>query len=588
MKNLLISLLCLLLFMGCQSFDSQKPSQEKLPEYSEKHIPFERWGRNTDCCTATGEKAAVASGGTNASKAGIQILKAGGNVVDASIATAFVLAVERPHSAGLGGGGFMTLYQKNQSPHAQFIDFRETAPAKASRDMYLNKKGEVIPQLSVVGPLSVATPGFVSGLFEVHQRWGKLPWGKLIQPSIELASQGFKIYPSLAAHIIEKKDCLLKDRDSTRLLFRKGIPLQVGDLLVQKDLAQTLIRVAKNGDKEFKVGKTAEAIIDYMDKHRGILSREDLKNYQTKYRAPILGEFKELELVSAPPPSAGGVLILQMLKVLEGFPLEELSQKTPEFTHLISEVLKRAYADRSKFVGDPDFTRLDYSKLTSEKYIEAIRKNISFARATPATEIFGGQFMADKTHTTHLSVVDTGGNAVASTLTINDSFGACVIAPGTGVFLNDEMDDFSAKPGTSNIYGLTGDIANEIQPFKRPASSMSPTIILRNGQPILVVGAAGGSRITTSVFQVILNDLFVFNGDLKKAVFAPRIHQQWMPDFLDLEDGFSTKTKQYLFSIGEKIRPAPWSAITQAAHLESNGKVKAVFDPRDEGGAEAF
>ncbi|MFM8314526.1 MAG: gamma-glutamyltransferase, partial [Deltaproteobacteria bacterium] len=299
-------------------------------------------------------------------------------------------------------------------------------------------------------------------------------------------------------------------------------------------------------------------------------------------------KFMDMDLVSAPPPSAGGVLILQMLKVLEGFPLKDISQRTPEYVHLLSEVMKRAYADRSQFVGDPEFILQDFSKLISEPYIEALRKNISLEKATPSAQIKGGQFLDDKTHTTHLSVMDVDGNAVASTLTINDTFGACVIAPGTGVFLNDEMDDLSAKPGVANIYGLTGDTANEIRPLKRPASSMSPTIILKQGQPILVAGAAGGSRITTSVLQVLLNDLIVYSGNLKKAIFAPRIHQQWTPESLDLEEGYSDLTRGHLESIGEKIRKAPWSAITQATHLEQDGKVRAVFDPRDEGGAEAY
>ena len=582
-----IFLLCVLSLLSCQSLTPTAPRPEKA-EYSEDHIPLEKWGRSSDCCTAQGGKAAVASGGTYASQAGIEMLKSGGNVVDAAVATAFVLAVERPHSAGLGGGGFMTLYLKGKKPQSQFIDFRETAPEKAHRDMYLDKQGEVIPDLSVIGPLSVATPGFVPGLYEIHKKFGKLPWRKLLTPAVELAFRGFKIYPSLAAHIEEKKECLLKDPQATKILFRDKSPLKEGDTLVQLDLANTLRRIAQNGSKEFKTGKTAQEIVRYMQQNQGILSLNDLKNYRVKYRAPISGQFKGWEMISAPPPSAGGVLILQMLKVLDGFPLEEISQNTPQYTHLLSEVLKRAYADRSHFVGDPEFVQVDFSKLTSDKYIEAIRKNISLTKATPSSEIKGGQLMEDKTHTTHLSVIDTEGNAVASTLTINDIFGSCVVAPGTGIFLNDEMDDFSAKPGASNIYGLTGDKANEIQPLKRPASSMSPTILIKAGVPVLSVGAAGGSRITTSVFQVILNDLFVFPGDLKKAVFAPRLHQQWMPEFLDLEKSYTESTKTYLESIGEKTRLAPWSAITQAVHLESDGKVRAVFDPRDEGGASAY
>lgn len=576
-----------ILISACQMAPSPKLG-EGGAEYSEKHLDFEKWGRTPDCCTAVGVKAAVASGGTHASKAGIEILKAGGNVIDAAVATAFVLAVERPHSAGLGGGGFMTLYLKDPKIQSQFFDFRETAPEKASRDMYLDNNGKVIPDLSVIGPLSVATPGFVEGLYQIHKKWGKLPWKSLITPSIELAWHGFKIYPSLANHIVEKKDCLLKDPGAKKLLFKNAQPLKTGDLLVQTDLANTLRRIAIHGAQEFRTGKTAQEIVRYMKSSGGILSERDLKNYKPKYRSPVSGKFMDMDFVSAPPPSAGGVLILQMLKVLEGFPLKDISQRTPEYIHLLSEVMKRAYADRSQFVGDPEFILQDFSKLISESYVESLRKNISLEKVTPSSQIKGGQFLEDKTHTTHLSVLDVEGNAVASTLTINDTFGACVIAPGTGVFLNDEMDDFSAKPGVANIYGLTGDTANEIRPLKRPASSMSPTIILKNGQPILVAGAAGGSRITTSVLQVLLNDLVVYPGDLKKAIFASRIHQQWIPDNLDLEEGCSDSTRSHLESIGEKLHKAPWSAITQATHLEPDGKVRAVFDPRDEGGAEAY
>ncbi len=599
MKTRPILPIFLCFILGCQTPPSPKSSPSQTPpspksgersgaEYSERHLDFKEWGRTADCCTASGVKAAVASGGGFASKAGIEILKAGGNVVDAAIATAFVLAVERPHSAGLGGGGFMTLYLKNQKSPAQFIDFRETAPKKASRDMYLDKNGKVIPDLSVLGPLSVATPGFVLGLNEIHRRWGKLPWKTLLTPSIQLAFRGFKIYPSLARHIEEKKECLIKDPEIKKLLFNQEEPLKKGDLLIQIDLANTLRRIATYGGKEFKTGKTAQAIARFMNSNQGLLSAEDLENYKVKYRTPIMGKFKKLDFVGAPPPSAGGLLILQMLKVLEGFPIEEIAQKTPEYSHLLSEVMKRAYADRGKFVGDPDFTHYDFLKLVSEKYIEALRKNISLVKATPSSLIQGGQLINEGSHTTHLSVIDVQGNAVASTLTINDTFGACIMAPGTGIFLNDEMDDFSVKPGAPNIYGLVGEMANAIEPLKRPASSMSPTILVREGQPILVAGAAGGSRITTSVLQVILNDLFVYSGDLKKSIFAPRIHQQWMPEFLDIEEGYSETTKEYLNSLGEKVRPPPFSAITQAVHLQEDGKVTAVFDPRDEGGAEAY
>ena len=588
MKQFTLLLIYSILITSCQSNRSKNGEDITGAEYSEKHIEFEKWGRTPDCCSAVGVKAAVASGGTHASKAGLDVLKSGGNIFDAAIATAFVLAVERPHSAGLGGGGFMTAYLSKEKPEAHFVDFRETAPQKAHRDMYLDEKGEVIPDSSVIGPLSVATPGFVSGLFAIHKKWGKTSWRRLVAPAVELALRGFQVYPSLENHIIEKRSCLLKDPEASKLFFPNGKPLKTGQILVQKDLANTLRRIAQNGNQEFKTGKTAQLITRYMKEHRGILSENDLKNYKVKFRNPILGSFKNFQVVSSPPPSAGGVLILQGMKILERFPIEELSKKTPQYLHLISEILKRGYANRSKFVGDPDFFKMDYSHLISDNYIDVLSKTISLDKSTPSSQIEGTEFFNDKTHTTHLSAIDTEGNAVASTLTINDSFGACVIAPGTGVFLNDEMDDFSAKPGAINIYGLTGERANEIAPLKRPASSMTPTILLQEGRPFLVVGAAGGSRITTSVFQVILNALFVFPGDLKKSVFAPRVHQQWKPDFLDLERGHSESLKLSLETLGERVRTAPWSAITQAVQLESDGKVTAVFDPRDEGGAEAY
>lgn len=588
MKPIGFSLICLFLFCGCQSHSPVVGSDSTVAEYSEKHLDFQKWNRTSDCCTATGVKAAIASGGTFASKAGLEVLKAGGNTVDAAIATAFTLAVERPHSAGLGGGGFMTLYLKGQKPEAHFVDFRETAPEKSTRDMYLDKNGDVIPGLSVVGALSVATPGFVNGLYEIHKKWGKLPWRRLLAPAVELAFRGFKVYPSLEKNIHEKRDCLLKDPEASKLLFREGKSVKTGDLLVQRDLANTLRRIAHEGAREFTTGKTAQEIARYMKKHQGILSEKDLRTYKVKFRKPILGRFKNLQLISSPPPSAGGVLVAQGMGVLEHFQIEEISQQTPQYLHLLSEILKRGYADRSKFVGDPDFFTMDYSKLFSDGYLKALAGSISLDKTTPSSEIQGGRLTDDKTHTTHLSVIDTEGNAIASTLTINDSFGACVIVPGTGFFLNDEMDDFSAKPGAANIYGLTGERANEIAPRKRPASSMTPTILIKDGQPFLAVGAAGGSRITTSVFQIILNDLFVFPGNLKKSIFAPRIHQQWAPDFLDLEEGFSENTRTWLEQVGEKTRQAPWSAVTQAVHVESDGKVRAVFDPRDEGGAEAY
>lgn len=573
--------------IGCQS---QTDVAEKAGEafYSEQHLDFKKWNRTDACCAAYGKRIAIASGGTHSSKAGHAIFKMGGNIVDAAVAVAFALAVERPHSAGIGGGGFMTLYLKDKEV-STFVDFRETAPSQATKQMYLDKDGKVISSLSVKGPLSIATPGFVVGLYDIHKKWGKLSWKKALEPARLLALKGFPLYPSLSAHIEEEKADLLKEAELKKILFdEKGEPLKVGALFVQQDLAKTIGRIQQNGKEEFISGQTAKAISHFIQERKGIVTLKDMARYRPKFRDPIRGTYKEFEFLSAPPPSAGGVLIAEMLNILSGYSLEEVSKTPSRYFHLLTEVMKRAYADRSEIIGDPDFFKSPFLELTKMPYADKVRETVSLKSATPSSEIKSGEFLGkEKQHTTHLSIIDDRGNAIASTMTINDTFGAALVAPGTGIFLNDEMDDFSAKTGEQNIYGLVSGESNAIAPLKRPVSSMSPTIFLKEGKPVLAVGAAGGSRIISSVLQVSLNYLSVFPGDLRKALFAPRVHHQWVPDKLSLEKGLFQSLGPVLKQKGHDVTEPPWSAIVQAVSCKGNADVAAVFDPRDEGGAEA-
>jgi gamma-glutamyltranspeptidase / glutathione hydrolase len=584
----------LLFFVSCAVPDVDTgPVNRAGLLYSEKHIDFAAWDRKNDCCVAHGERGAVASGGTNASKAGIEILKSGGNAVDAAVATAFVLSVERPHSAGLGGGGFMTLHiagKKDKTKGNFFVDFREMAPKNASRDMYLDNEGNVVPKLSLRGALSIATPGFVAGLEAIHRKWGRAPWKKLLEPAIKVAEEGFTVYPSLSKRIESERDCLQKEETTRALLFKPdGTGLKKGEKLIQKDLAQTLRAISESGSQALTSGKIADSIVEYIKSRGGILTHEDLKGYKVKFRKPVESTFKDYTFLSAPPPSAGGVAIAEILNILEKYDLPELVKSPENYLHVLTESMRFAYADRSLFIGDPDFVKNDYSPLLSKEYATKLQARISPGSATPSDQVKPGELLVQEgNNTTHLSILDSEGNAVASTITINDSFGSCLVPTGTGIFLNDEMDDFSAKPGAQNVYGLTGGDANAIAPLKRPVSSMSPTIVFRGGKPVLAVGAAGGSRIITSVLQTILNNLIVYPGNLRKSVFAPRIHHQWVPDKLNVEDGIPEALKEKLRAKGHDVQPPPFSPLVQAVSRESNDDFSAVFDPRDEGGAEGY
>lgn len=581
--------LFLLVGLGCQSTGPSKPEELAAPVYSESHIDFEKWKRTKDCCQASGAAIAIAAGGTFSSQAGLEIHRAGGNAVDAATAVAFTMAVERPHSLGLGGGGFLTLHIKGKNGGDYFFDFRETAPARASKNMYLGPDGNVVDGLSTEGALAVATPGFVAGWYEVHRRFGTLPWRRVLAPATRLAKQGFLVYPSLAKALTSRAEKIAKDPYLKGIfLHADGMPLAQGERLVQADLGRTLDKLARVGKEVFYRGDIARRIVKTMSDHKGLLDAQDLASYKVVERKPLIGSYKEYTYVTAPPPSAGGVILAQALNVLSSYDLSRESKKPVAYTHLLAEVLKRGYADRSQYIGDPDFANTGYEFMLSPAYTEIVRKSLNLERATPSADIRPGRKPgAEDRGTSHFSILDAKGNAVASTLTINDYFGALMPVPGTGILLNNEMDDFSAKPGVPNIFGLTGNDANAIEPGKRPVSSMTPTIILREGVPVMAVGGAGGSRIITSVMQVVLNNLIVFPGDLRKAVFAPRIHHQWIPDRLDLEGGFSDEQVARLKSLGYETGPWAWKAQVQAVQRTPEGRFVAVFDARDEGGVTA-
>ena len=550
------------------------------------HINFSEWDRSPQCCQAVGTKLALASGGTFSSKAGMEIKKQGGNIVDVAVATAFSLAVERPHSLGLGGGGFLLLSLAGSKPEQVFVDFRETAPQRAHKKMFVDASGKAMPELSRFGILSVATPGFVPGLYLIHQRWGKLPWKTVLKPAIDLARKGFPIYPSLAKSIHEEKGFLFKQEYLRNLFSPKGQILGKGDTLIQLDLADTLERLSLNPQTEFTTGTTANRIVDFMKSQGGLLTVSDLSSYRPKLRKPLKFFWKKKELLLPPPPSASGVLSVEMLQMLDaGTPV---SNEKKQKIHLLAEIMKRAYADRSQVIGDPDFNHLNLSPLLEKSYGLSRRQTIDPNRATPVTEVtpIDPSTLRDR-HTTHLSVLDEAGNGASMTLTINDHFGSRLAVPGTGFFLNDEMDDFSIQPGVPNLFGLVGSTANSIEPFKRPASSMSPTLALENGKAILAIGAAGGSRITTHVFQVFTSILEDPEKGLQAALFEPRIHHQWKPDELNLELGFDSNLIESLKKMGHTIKKSDKTAIVQAVFRRPAGEFEAVFDPRDEGGAEA-
>ena len=507
-----------------------------------------------------------------ASQIGIDILQQGGNAVDAAVAVGYALAVTLPRAGNVGGGGFMMVYLKDQDKTIA-IDYREMAPNKAHKDMFLNENGDAVTKLSRSHGLAIGVPGTVMGLNQALEKYGSLSLKKVIQPAIKLARDGIKVTPDLAVSLDGLKRRLLKWPSTAEIFFKAdGSNYEIGEVLKQPELAHTLSLIAEKGTNGFYKGETAEKIAKAVQQAGGMMTVKDLANYKAIEREPVSGTYRGYKVVSMPPPSSGGVHIIEMLNVLENFPLRELGHNTAQTIHLMAETMKYAYADRSKHLGDPDFTRVPLKQLTDKAYAKQIADKIIFNKATPSSEIKPAKFAPyESDQTTHYSVVDKWGNLVSNTYTLNFSYGSGLVAKGTGILLNNEMDDFSAKPGVPNGYGLIGGEANSVQPQKRPLSSMSPTIVFDSkDNPVLVTGTPGGSRIITTTLQVILN-VIDHQLNITEASNAPRIHHQWMPDEIRVEKSLNKDTIRILESMGHKIHVKSAMGSTQSIELTEQG-----------------
>lgn len=534
---------------------------------------------------ASGQKWAIATQGDAASQAGARMFALGGNAVDAAAAISFTISVERPQSTGIGGGGFLLLHGPAMEAPIAF-DFREKAPLKSHSKMYLDKNGKEIKDKSLDGIFAVGVPGLVAGIIEVHRRYGLLDLADVLRPSIELARNGFKIYPELARAIKARADVLGKFKDSKRIFLKKdGSAKEEGELLVQEDLAQTLEAISKKGHAGFYQGDVAKKIIQEHQRHGGLMTQKDLDLYNVKIRKPVHGSYNEFDIYSMSPPSSGGIHVIQILNTVERDHLRTYGAQDPRSVHLIASAMQQAFADRATHLGDSDFVKVPTQKLTSKKYAHEVRIKIPKDRALKQNEVKAGDFdFSEHDETTHFSVMDHEGLVVSSTQTINGWFGSGVVAQGTGIVLNNEMDDFSTKAGAMNLFGAVGSNQNLVEPQKRPLSSMSPTIVLKYGKPFLAVGTPSGTRILTCVAQTLLNRL-EFNLPLWDSVSALRYHQQWAPDQLRFEEvEIPSRLKSKLESMGHQIVQKDLGCKIQA--IEKNGlDLKAVSDPRGEGRA---
>lgn len=529
------------------------------------------------------KRGAVVSAHPLASKVGLEIMKEGGNAIDASIATQLALAVVYPGAGNIGGGGFMVARLANGQTFS--LDFREAAPSAASRDMYLDKNGNVIPGKSVNGHLSSGVPGTIAGLFE-SLKYAKLPFKRLIQPAIDLAEKGFVISEHEAASLNSIQNALNR-YNTMPCAFQKPEQWKAGDTLIQKDLANTLKRIRDNDAKGFYEGPTAHLIVEEMKRGGGIVSLDDLKNYKAKWRTPHSFNYRGYTVVGMPMPSSGGTLLHQMMKMTENRPLASYGFLSPQTVQLMTEVERRAYADRAEYMGDADFYKVPENQITSDAYLKDRMKDYQPGIAGNSQQIKEGVLPKESEQTTHLNVVDAEGNAVAVTTTLNNSYGSKTVVGGAGFFLNDEMDDFSAKPGTPNIYGAVGGDANAIAPGKRMLSSMAPTIVLQNGKPFLIVGTPGGTTIPTSVFQTLV-DIIDFKMNTEDAVYKPKFHHQWLPDEIDVEKTFPKDTREALEQMGYKIVERGPIGRTEVIKVLANGSFEAVADNRGDDDAEGF
>ena len=528
---------------------------------------------------AFGNKFMISTQGRYSTIAGEEIFNLGGNAVDAAVAISFAISVERPQSTGIGGGGFMLIKTPDREvPLA--LDFREKAPLKAHSKMYLNSKNEVIKNKSLEGIFAVGTPGLVAGVLKAHKTYGKLPLSVVMEPAIRLAEKGFAVYPELAKALSYKEKVLAKFPSTKKIFFKGNSVLKLGDHLVQKDLAKTLRSISKSGTKGFYSGWVRRKIVQTSRKYGGLLSKADFIKYDVKNRTPIQGTYKDFTIFSMAPPSSGGVHIVQILNTVESDQLKTWGPHHPETIHLVSAAMQQAFADRAKYMGDTDFVEVPIKELTSKKYASNIRSKIK-NRARKIHNVKAGVFK-EHDETTHFSVADHAGNIVVSTQTINGYFGSGLVAEGTGIVLNNEMDDFATKVGASNLFGAVGGKGNLVEPQKRPLSSMSPTIVLKEGRPVLALGTPSGTRILTCVASVILNYL-EHELPLYDAVSAVRYHHQWSPDEIRVDHpGFPKRTSDLLEQKGYKINKKNLGCKIQAISYEQK-KLHGVSDPRGQG-----
>jgi gamma-glutamyltranspeptidase / glutathione hydrolase len=522
-----------------------------------------------------------------AADVGIAVLKSGGNAVDAAVAVGFALAVTHPFAGNIGGGGFMLI--RMADGRAMFIDFREKAPRKATRDMYLDANGNVTPD-SLLGWRAVGVPGTVRGFELALKKYGHKPWWELLQPAIRLAASGFPISYQQMRSFKANADPLSQFPDSKRIFLKDGSFYDWNENFQQPELARTLERIARNSAKDFYEGETARVLAREMEKNDGLITLDDLREYQAVERKPLEGDYKGYHIITSPPPSSGGVGILQMLGMLDGTGYEKSKAGSATAYHYLAEVMRRFYADRNEYLGDPDFMKNPIAALLDPAYIKTRRDSIDPVSATPSDQINPGlpAAVAEGSDTTHYSIADEQGNVVAVTYTLNAGYGSKVTVPGLGFLLNDEMDDFAAKPGTPNLFGLVQGEANSIAPGRRPLSSMVPTIVLKDGKPFLVLGAPGGSFIITAVLQVMLN-VIDFGMNIQDAIDFPRIHHQWKPDSLGLERGISPDTIALLKKAGYPIEEAKPVVIARVeAILLSDGWLQGGHDERGTGKAAGY
>lgn len=528
---------------------------------------------------AQGEEAAIVTPHPLSTQVGLQILKQGGNAVDAAIAVQFAMAVVYPRAGNIGGGGFMLLRQPDGQAYA--LDYRERAPSAASRDMYLDSTGQVIDGLSRIGALAAGVPGTVAGLEAAFAHSRLKDWAALVQPAIALAEQGFPISETEANRLNGFQDAFRKYNEGVNPFIRDSF--EAGFVLRQPELARTLKRIQEAGAKGFYEGPVAEAVVAEMQAQGGLISREDLKSYQAQWRQPTVADYRGYRVFSMPPPSSGGVALSQMLGMVEAYPLPDMGFHSPQAVHLMVEAERRAYADRAAYLGDSDFYPVPMDSMLSRSYLRQRMVDFDPQQPTPSEAILAGDFKLRKEsfETTHISIVDGQGQTVSVTTTLNSNFGCKLWVRGGGFFLNNEMDDFSAKPGVPNQFGLLGAEANAIMPGKRMLSSMTPTIVEKEGELFLVLGAPGGSTIITAVFQVFVN-VADFGMSLEEAVNAGRFHHQWLPDEVLIERGaLPDSTRQRLEAMGHAFRDIERMAVIKAVHRDSTGRLHAVGDFRN-------